>query len=76
MLAIAGVTLVYALVTGANPPVVRATVVVLLVCASSLAGYRLSAFNLWGAAVLIVLALNPSELFRAAPSFRSWAWRG
>jgi competence protein ComEC len=65
MLAVAGSAVLYALVTGGEPPVVRATVMVLLICGARLIGKRALEFNLLGAAALAVLAINPSELFRA-----------
>ena len=65
MLAVGAATLLYALVTGGSPPVVRATVAVLLVCGARLIGRRPLGFNLLAAAALVVLAINPSELFHA-----------
>lgn len=58
------VTLLYALVTDAQPPVVRATVLVLAFCFAQLLGRRGLAFNTLAAAALVVLLLNPVELFR------------
>jgi competence protein ComEC len=65
MLAVGAATLLYALVTGGAPPVVRATVAVLLMCGARLIGRRPLGFNLLAAAALVVLAINPSELFHA-----------
>jgi competence protein ComEC len=65
ILAVGGATLLYALVTGGSPPVVRATVMVLLMCGARLIGRRPLEFNLCAAAALVVLAINPSELFHA-----------
>lgn len=61
---LAVVTMMYALITDAQPPVVRATVLVLVFCLANLLGRRGLAFNSLAAAALIVLAINPVELFR------------
>ena len=55
----------YAVTTDAQPPVVRATVMVLVACLAMLLGRRALAFNSIAAAGLVVLALNPAELFQA-----------
>jgi len=55
----------YALVVGSRPPVVRATVLVALTLSSYVVGRRVSPTNLLAAAALVVLAINPAELFRA-----------
>ena len=65
MLVVGTATLLYALVTGGAPPVVRATVAVLLVCGARLIGRQALGFNLLAAAALVVLVINPSELFHA-----------
>jgi competence protein ComEC len=65
MLAVGAATLLYALVTGGAPPVIRATVAVLLMCGARLIGRQALGFNLLAAAALVVLAINPSELFHA-----------
>jgi len=54
---------VYALVAGARPPVMRAAVIAVLMCLAAWIGRRAIAFNSLAAAALIVLALNPAELF-------------
>jgi len=64
LLLVAAVTILYTLVTGAQPPVVRATVLVLVFCVARLTGRQGIAFNSLAAAALIVLAINPVELFR------------
>lgn len=61
---VAAACLLYAAATDAQPPVVRATVMVLLVCAARLVGRRPFGFNSIAAAGLVVLAFNPAELFR------------
>ncbi|MBS0210833.1 MAG: ComEC/Rec2 family competence protein [Planctomycetes bacterium] len=57
----------YALLVEAEPPAVRATVVLLLACVATLAGRRVLAFNTLAGAALVVLAMNPADLFRAGP---------
>ena len=64
LLLLAAVTVSYALITDAQPPVVRATVLVLVFCGAQLLGRRGMAFNTLAAAALVVLLLNPVELFR------------
>jgi competence protein ComEC len=54
----------YTLVTGAEPPVLRAAVLVVVVCLAAWSGRRTAPFNSLAAATLVVLAINPSELFR------------
>ena len=53
------------LLVDAGPPVVRATVLVLVFCAASYLGRRPLSFNSLAAAALVVLALNPNHLFHA-----------
>jgi len=65
--AIALTTLGYSLLIDAEPPAVRATVIVLLVCLSQALPRRLSPFNALAAAALVVLAWNPEDLFRTGP---------
>lgn len=61
---IIGVVVLYALVAEARPPVVRAAVLTVLVCLAAWNGRRATSFNSLAAAALVVLALNPAELFR------------
>jgi competence protein ComEC len=82
--ALAGValgTVLYALLVDAQPPVIRATVLVVVMCGAALLGRRSLGFNSLALAALIVLAVNPGDLFRAGPqlSFLSVAglvWLG
>ncbi len=53
----------YAALTGAQPPVVRATVLIVVMCVGRLMGRPVLAFNTLAAAAVVVLAMNPSELF-------------
>lgn len=63
----AGVTLAYALVIDAEPPAVRAAVVVVLAALTTPVARRPLNMNVLAASALVVLANNPSELFRAGP---------
>ncbi|MBW3598807.1 MAG: ComEC/Rec2 family competence protein, partial [Planctomycetes bacterium] len=53
----------YAFLTGGQPPVVRAAILVVVLCIGRLAGKPAFAFNTLAAAALVVLAANPAELF-------------
>jgi competence protein ComEC len=55
----------YAITTDAQPPVVRATVMVLIGCAAVALGRQALGYNTLAAAGLVVLALNPAELFQS-----------
>ncbi len=61
--AVAAVTGLYALMVEANPPVIRATILVLVACGSLWLYRRRLGFNSLAAAGLVVLAINPSDLF-------------
>jgi len=63
MLSVAAFAVFYMLLTDARPPVIRATILVLMVCASLYFKRQVLSFNSLAAAALIVLALNPAELF-------------
>lgn len=58
-----GLILIYAMVTGSNPPVVRATVLVLGVLSGRWVGRPASVFNMLGLAGLGLLLYQPSLLF-------------
>lgn len=78
---IAIATVGYAFLIDAEPPAVRAAVIVLFVCASQFLHRRLQPFNALAAAALVVLAWNPEDLFRAGPQLSflavaSLAWFG
>jgi competence protein ComEC len=64
VLAAAGFVVGYTLLTEAEAPVVRATVLIVAYCLSRLAGRHVFGFNVLAAAALVILAWNPSELFR------------
>jgi len=63
MAAVVALTVFYMVVTGAEPPVVRATVLVLGACFGLALGRRALEFNSLAAAALVVLAANPCDLF-------------
>ncbi len=60
---VAGAALFYMFLVDARPPMVRATVLVLVICAAAYSGRRPLSFNSLAAAALVVLAINPSDLF-------------
>jgi competence protein ComEC len=78
---VALITTLYALMVDVNPPVVRATILVWIVCLALCLGRETLSFNSLAAAALVVLAINPAELFNvgAQLSFLSvaalmWLW--
>jgi len=62
-----GVTLAYALVIDAEPPALRAVIVVAMSAVASFARRPALGFNLLAGSALVVLALNPCDLFRVGP---------
>jgi competence protein ComEC len=78
---IALITGLYALMVDVHPPVVRATILVLVMCLSIYLKRPALSLNSLAAAALVVLAINPSDLFNvgAQLSFLSvaaimWFW--
>jgi competence protein ComEC len=67
LLAIIVAVVFYTLLTGANPPVVRAAVLAVLVCLAMWTGRTVVSLNSLAAAAIVVLALNPADLFRTGP---------
>ena len=65
--AVAAFTFVYMLLVDAQPPVVRATVLIVAACGAVYFGRRRAGFNVLALAGLIVLVLNPVDLFNAGP---------
>lgn len=57
----------YVLLVGAQPPVLRAAVMVWTVLIAAAWGRRPWSLNTWAVAALIVLAINPADLFRTGP---------
>ena len=64
---VAAVTTFYALLIDAEPPALRATLLVVLGCVGMLLGRCSQAFNTLATAAIVVLALNPADLLRAGP---------
>ncbi len=64
-LAALATTVLFALVTEPNAPVLRAAIVAGLAAAAALARRRMSAVNGLALAALLILLVNPQELFRA-----------
>lgn len=60
-------TIAYACLTDLQPPVVRATILVVVMCLARLIGRQALGFNTLAFAGIIVLALNPASLFLAGP---------
>jgi competence protein ComEC len=60
---------VYATIVGHEPSVTRATLLAVAMLAALELGRGSSAGNLLGAAALVVLAINPNELFRSGTQF-------
>lgn len=62
--ATATVAVLYTLLTDAQPPAIRAMILVLVMCGAYGMGRRPLAMNSLAAAALVVLILNPADLFR------------
>ncbi len=56
--------ILYALLTDARPPVVRAAVLIVALCVGRLIGRQTFSFNTLAAAGLFVLMMNPAQLFQ------------
>jgi competence protein ComEC len=67
LLATIGLTAGYALLTDLQPPVVRATILVISACIALWSGRSSIGFNVLAAAAIVVLALYPASLFQAGP---------
>ena len=65
--AVAAFTIFYMLLVDAQPPVVRATVLIVAACGAVYFGRRRVGFNVLALAGLIVLAMNPVDLFNVGP---------
>ncbi len=63
-LSTAAVVVLYTLLADAQPPAVRAMVLVLVMCGAYWLGRKALAMNSLAAAALVVLAINPADLFR------------
>jgi competence protein ComEC len=64
LILIPALTLFYALLTDARPPVMRAALLILITCIALYDGRRQLGFNTLAAAALAVLLWNPAQLFR------------
>ena len=64
---IMAVVVAYALLAEAQPPVVRAAVFSVLMCVAAWSGRHGVGFNSIFAAALVVIAINPNDLFSAGP---------
>lgn len=60
-------TVGYCLLTDARPPVVRATILVVTACLAWMSLRRPSLINTLSGAAIVVLILNPADLFRTGP---------
>lgn len=60
-------TILYCLLTDSQPPIVRATILIVVVCVSLLWGRQAIGLNTLAFAGLIVLAMTPAALFLAGP---------
>ena len=67
LFAAAGLVIAYAMIADARPPVLRATVLTVLVCIAMATGRRVIAYNSLALAALVVLCVNPGDLFRTGP---------
>lgn len=67
LLLVIALTVFYCLLTNARPPVVRATILVVTACVAWLSLRRPSLINTLSLAALVVLVLNPADLFRTGP---------
>jgi len=67
LLTVAGVTAAYTWLTDAEPPAVRAAILVFIVCWSLYRGRTGLAFNSLAAAAIVVMILNPADVFRPGP---------
>ena len=61
------ITTAYVLVIDAEPPAVRAALTVIFVTTAALTLRNPLGGNVLSAAALVVLAMNPNDLFRAGP---------
>jgi len=64
---VAILTIIYALMTNAEPPVVRAAILVVAFCVALASNRKADSINILALAGLVVLLLNPADLFRVGP---------
>ena len=65
--AVVAATITYTLITDAPPSAVRAAAIIVLICGAMWCGRPCLPLNCLAAAALLVLALNPADLFRTGP---------
>lgn len=65
LVSVVAITVLYSIVTDAGAPVIRATVIVAVTCLALAMRLPRPGFNALALAALIVLAINPADLFRA-----------
>ena len=61
-LMLAGILLVYCILTGWSPPILRATLMGILLCWAAIGGLEVSPLNLAAAAACLILAVDPRAL--------------
>jgi competence protein ComEC len=64
LILVAMIIVAYAMLTYAEPPIVRAAILVVLICVGRLAGRDVLSFNSLATAAIVVLIINPADLFR------------
>ena len=69
LLLVAATIAAYAVLTYAEPPIVRAAILVVLFCLGRIWGRETLTFNSLAAAAIVILAMNPADLFRVGPQF-------
>jgi competence protein ComEC len=67
LVGVAVLTIAYCLLTDSQPPVVRATILVVVSCFAWMSLRRPSLINALSLAAIVVLAINPADLFRIGP---------
>ena len=67
LLLVMGTIIFYALLTGGRPPAIRAATLISICCFAQLIGRRAISGNTLAFSALVVLAINPAELFRTGP---------
>lgn len=67
LLAAMSITILYAFLTGLEPPVVRAAVLIVAMCLARLIGREAFGFNTLALAGIVVLVYHPASLFLAGP---------
>ena len=66
---VAATIVAYAILTYAEPPIVRAAILVVLICLGRLLGRKRAVVQLACGRRIVVLIMNPADLFRTGRSF-------